>query len=184
MANVTQVWPYSCVPAQEIHTLGTAGAAEHGVWDGGTLIRIMDESGDAHGLQEIKVSTARLDHYLPKRTAHLVCLSTSIDHMSEWWVALAHVLEIVPHCGSQNSKESQSTLGTWSLNREHLFIPGGNHEPKPMNPYCLILASVEEAAESPTPQVVKNGPGGRKKCWLWRRNGLNSSGKAINTFVL
>lgn len=76
------------------------------------------------------------------------------------------MLEIVPHCGSQYSKESQSTLGTWSLNREHLFIPGGNHEQKPMNPYCLVLAPVEEAAESPTPQVEKNGPGGKKKCWL------------------
>lgn len=51
-------------------------------------------------------------------------------------------------------------------------------------PQCLVLAPVEEAAESPTPQVEKNGPGGRKKCWLWRRNGLNSSEKAINTFVL
>lgn len=99
-------------------------------------------------------------------------------------MALAHALEIVPHCASQYSKESQSALGTWSLNREHLFIPGGNHEQKPMNPNCLVLAPVEEAAESPTPQVEKNGPGGRKKCWLWRRNGLNSSEKAINTFVL
>lgn len=36
------------------------------VWDGGTLIRIMDESRDAHGLQEIKVFAARLVHYPPK----------------------------------------------------------------------------------------------------------------------
>lgn len=54
------------------------------VWHGGTLIRIMDESGDAHRPQEIKVFTARLVHYLLKLTAHQVCLGTSIDHMSEW----------------------------------------------------------------------------------------------------
>lgn len=99
-------------------------------------------------------------------------------------MALAHALETVPHRGSQYSKESQSALGTWSLNREHLFIPGGKHEQTFMNPHCLGLAPMEEAAEFPTPQVEKNGPGGRKKCWVWRRNGLNGSEKAINAFIL
>lgn len=82
------------------------------------------------------------------------------------WVALAHALETVPHCDSQYSKESQSALGTWSLNREHLFIPSGKHEQKPMSPHRLGLAPMQEAAEFPTPQVEKNGPGGRKKCWV------------------
>lgn len=68
-------------------------------------------------------------------------------------MALAHALETVPHRGSQYSKESQSALGTWSLNREHLFIPGGKHEQTLMNPHCLGLAPMEEAAEFPTPQV-------------------------------
>lgn len=99
------------------------------------------------------------------------------------WVALAHALETVPHCGSQYSKESQSALGTWSLHREHVFIPGGNCEQKPMSPHFLGLVPTEEAAEFPTPQVEKNDPGGRKKCWVWR-NSLNGSEKAINAFIL
>lgn len=50
----------------ELQVLQSMGAL---VWDGGTLIRIMDESRDAHGLQEIKVFAARLVHYPPKRTS-------------------------------------------------------------------------------------------------------------------
>lgn len=99
-------------------------------------------------------------------------------------MALAHVLETVPHCGSQYSKESQSALGTWSLNKEHLFIPGGKHEQKPMNLHRLGPAPMEEAAEFPTLQVEKHGPGGRKKRWVWRRDGLQGSGKAGNAFIL
>lgn len=52
-----------------------------------------------------------------------------------------------------------------------------------MSPHHLGLAPMQAAAEFPTPQVEQNGPGGRKKCWVWR-DGLNGSEMAINAFVL
>lgn len=52
----------------------------------------------------------------------------------------------------------ESALGTWHPNREHLLIPDGKHEQKPMNPHCLRLAPMEEAADFPIPQTERNGP--------------------------
>lgn len=78
----------------------------------------------------------------------------------------------------------ESALRTWSPNREHVFIPGGKHEQRPMSPHCLRLAPMEETAKFPIPQVDRNGLGGRKKCWGWRRNGLNGSERATNAFTL
>lgn len=54
------------------------------VWGAGTLIRIMDLSGDAHSPQEIQVLAAWLVHYLQKLPPPcLLCLSTSTGYMSE-----------------------------------------------------------------------------------------------------
>lgn len=142
--------------------------------------------GDAHSPQEIKVFTGWLVHYLPKLTAHLVCLSTSIDHMGD------HMGEWVGGPGSCARDCSSSwhsifqrvTKCPGDLEAEQgTVIPGGKCEQKPMDPHCLGLVPMEEAAEFPTPQVEKNDPGGRKKCWVWR-NGLNGSEKAINAFIL
>lgn len=43
---------------------------------------------------------------------------------------------------------------------------------------------MEGAAKFPIPQVARDGPGGRKKCWGWRRNDLDGSERAINAFTL
>lgn len=43
----------------------------------------MNESGDAHSPQGIKVLAAWLVRHLQKLTPRLVCLSTSTGHMSE-----------------------------------------------------------------------------------------------------
>lgn len=57
----------------------------------------------------------------------------------------------------------ESALGTGSPNRECLFAHGGKHEQNLM--ILLRLAPTEEAAKFPIPQVHRNGPDGRKKCW-------------------
>lgn len=59
----------------------------------------------------------------------------------------------------------ESALGTGSPNRERLFAPGGKHEQNLTSPHCLRLAPTEEAAKFPIPQVDRNDPEGRKKCW-------------------
>lgn len=123
-----------------------------------------------------------LVHYLPKLIAHLVCLSTSTDHVSEWAGGPGSCTRA---CSSSwPSIFQRVTKCPGDLEAEQgTFIPGGKREQKPMNPHCLGLAPMEEAAEFLTPQVEKNDPGGRKKRWVWR-NGLNGSEKAINAFIL